>query len=204
MFKKFILASAFVLGSTVSSNAVVLFSDNFDSNAHAFNATPTGWTLDYGSVDIIGTPDFPWYGPGAYIDMNGTTGESGGIYTNAIFNFLAGKTYTVSFDYGNNKNSAGGSLEGLVFGTPLYNSLVTSTAAISSLLAVSFSFTPTIDFASALYFNGFGAFDGDNGGLILDNVSLSVVPVPAALPLLAAGLGVLGFAGRRRRAKSAV
>ena len=33
------------------------------------------------------------------------------------------------------------------------------------------------------------------------NITLSQVPVPAALPLLAAGIGGLGFVGRRRRSK---
>jgi hypothetical protein len=202
MFKKILLASALLVSSTVASHAIVLFSDNFDSNAHVLNTTPAGWTLDYGSLDVIGSPDFPWYGLGAYIDMNGSTSQSGGMHTNSTFNFLAGNIYTVSFDYGNNKNSAGKSLEGLTAGAGLYNASVTSTAQIASLLAFSFSFTPTVNFVSALYFNGFESDAGDNGGLILDNVSLSVVPVPAALPLLAGGLGILGFASRRRKAKA--
>ena len=206
MFKKFLLASALLLSTTVASHAAVLFTDSFDSSPLALNSTPIGWTLDYGSLDVIG-PDYNFYpGTGNHIDMNGSTSQSGGMHTNAVFNFIAGNTYTLSFNYGNNANSANnGSTETLVatvLGFP--GVTINQVGAIASYLVGSYSFTALSNFSSALYFNASGTNDGDNGGLILDNVSLSVVPVPAALPLLAAGLGVLGFAGRRRRAKAAV
>lgn len=206
MFKKFLLASALLVSTTVVSHAAVLFTDNFDSSTLALNSTPIGWTLDYGSLDVIG-PDYNFYpGTGNHIDMNGSTKKSGGMHTNTDFNFLAGKTYTLSFNYGNNANSANnGSTETLVatvLGFP--GVTINQVGAIASYLVGSYSFTALSNFSSALYFNASGTKDDDNGGLILDNVSLSVVPVPAALPLLAAGLGVLGFGGRRRRAKAAV
>ena len=206
MFKKFLLASALLLSTTVASHAAVLFTDSFDSSPLALNSTPIGWTLDYGSLDVIG-PDYNFYpGTGNHIDMNGSTSQSGGMHTNAVFNFIAGNTYTLSFNYGNNANSANnGSTETLVatvLGFP--GVTINQVGAIASYLVGSYSFTALSNFSSALYFNASGTNDGDNGGLILDNVSLSVVPVPAALPLLAVGLGVLGFAGRRRRAKAAV
>lgn len=48
-------------------------------------------------------------------------------------------------------------------------------------------------------------FDFKSASGAIDNlkVTLSPVPVPAALPLLLAGVGALGFAGRRKRSKSA-
>ncbi len=206
MFKKFLLASAFLVGGTVASHAVVIFADNFDANGTGINKTPANWVLDYGSVDVIGTGFFPFYpGNGNYIDMNGSTQQSGGIHTANAFNFLAGKTYTVTFNYGNNSNSANnGSTETLVASVLGFPGItINQVGSIANFITTSFSFTALADFSSALYFAGSGTNDGDNGGIILDNVSLSTVPVPAALPLLAAGLGVLGFAGRRRRAKSA-
>jgi hypothetical protein len=116
MFKKFLLASAFLVGGTVASHAVVIFADNFDANTIGNNKTPAGWVLDYGNVDIIGAGSFNFYpGNGRYIDMNGSSRQSGGIHTLNTFNFLAGKTYTVSFDYGNNPKSANnGSTETLI------------------------------------------------------------------------------------------
>jgi hypothetical protein len=48
-------------------------------------------------------------------------------------------------------------------------------------------------------------FDFGSASGAIDNLKLtpSIVPVPAALPLLLAGVGALGFAGRRKRSKSA-
>lgn len=44
-----------------------------------------------------------------------------------------------------------------------------------------------------------GMIGGDASGLMFFEVAPAVVPVPAALPLMAAGLGLLGFVSRRRR-----
>jgi hypothetical protein len=207
MFKKILLTSALLVFSSVASHAAVIFADNFNSTPQGLNTTPNGWVLDYGSVDVIGSGYFDFYpGNGNYLDMNGSTSQSGGIHTSTVFSFLAGKTYTLRFNYGNNANSANnGSIESLVASVLPFNiDSISQKGSIASLLLGIFSFTPSSNFSSALYFKASGTNDGDNGGLILDNVSLSVVPVPAALPLFAAGLGVLGFAGRRRRAKAAV
>jgi hypothetical protein len=205
IFKKILLASALLVSSTVASHAIVLFSDNFSSSGLGTPATPTGWTLDFGSVDVIGTGSYDFYpGNNNYIDMNGTTKQSGRMHTNAAFSFLAGKTYTLSFNYGNNSNSAGnGSTETLVASVLGFPGVtINQVGVIASYLLGSYTFTAVSNFSSALYFNASGTNDDDNGGLILDNVSLSVVPVPAALPLLAGGLGILGFASRRRTAKA--
>ena len=207
MIRKILLASVVVLGSTVSSHATVLFSDNFDSNVQATSSTPTGWGLVSGSVDIIGTPGaFPWYNTGNQIDMNGSTGQGGLIYTIPTWTFLAGQQYNISFDYGNNKNSNG--VESLYFGltdlsTYLTQGIVNVTGAVPSLLHYSLTFTLLSNFTGSLGFQDGGLSDSDNGGVILDNVVLSAVPVPAALPLFAAGLGALGIAGRRRKRKVA-
>jgi hypothetical protein len=206
MFKKILLASVLLASTTVASNAAVLWSDDFSSSAQGLNATPNGWVVDYGTVDVIGPGFYDFYpGNNNYIDTNGSNSQSGGMHTNTVFNFLAGKTYTISFDYGNNKGSDfNGSVETLVLDLIGFGgTVINHTGPIASFINYVFSFTPGSNFNSAIYFNASGTNDGDNGGLILDNVSLSVVPVPAALPLLAAGLGVLGFASRRRKAKSA-
>jgi hypothetical protein len=213
MFKKILLASALLVSTTVASHAAVLFSDDFSSSTlglglSPFTNAPVGWTVDYGSVDVIGPSLFEMYlGNGKNVDMNGSTGQSGGMHTNTVFSFLAGKTYTLSFNYGNNIYSAGnpGSSESLaaIIGGLTVGS-ITEFNAIENYKLALFTFIAASNFSSAIYLNASGSDDTDNGGLILDNVSLSVVPVPAALPLLAAGLGVLGFAGRRRRAKAAV
>ena len=42
-------------------------------------------------------------------------------------------------------------------------------------------------------------FRDDPGFLFLDDVSVNAVPLPAALPLFATGLGALGLLGWRRK-----
>jgi hypothetical protein len=204
MFKKILLASALLVSSTVASHAIVLFSDNFNATPQGLNTAPNGWVVGVGSVDVIGTNFFEFYpGNGNYIDMNGS-GVSGQMHTTTAFNFFAGKTYTLSFNYGNNKNSDDNlSIESLAFGVLGFPGVtIDHVGEIASYLIGSVTFTPSSDFSSSIYFNGSGTNEADFGGLILDNVSLSVVPVPAALPLLAGGLGILGFASRRRKAKA--
>jgi hypothetical protein len=48
------------------------------------------------------------------------------------------------------------------------------------------------------------AFHDDPGVLLLDEVSVSQTPIPAALPLFVSGLGALGLIGWRRKKKAAL
>ena len=42
-------------GSFATAQAATIFSDNFDGNpADTLNGVPTGWSLEFGVVDIIG------------------------------------------------------------------------------------------------------------------------------------------------------
>jgi len=67
------------------------------------------------------------------------------------------------------------------------------------------------NFSSAIYFLAVGTYSITGivtsspfgGGAGAFQVTTSAVPVPAALPLLATGLGALGVAGLRRRRKAA-
>jgi hypothetical protein len=133
--------------------------------------------------------------------MDGSTGDAGRIDTVLNFNVVAGSSYTISFDYGVN----GGAAETLDFGlgSNLF-SLAIPAGGIASLTPYSVTFLALATETVSLFFEGQG---NDNQGPVLDNVLLeqnvSAVPVPAALPLLAAGLGALGFVARRRRKTAA-
>jgi hypothetical protein len=197
MIKTMLLAGAAIFAVSAPAHAVVLFSDDFDTNAHALNATPTGWAVSKGSVDVIGTPDFPWY-PTTNIDMNGSTGMGGKLTSLSTFNLIAGQQYKISLDYGNNKNSNG--VEQLTFGLGTYSSILNVSGFVANLVSTSFTFTALASASNvSLFFEDTGATDGDNGGVILDNVSLSAVPLPAAAPLLISALMGLGLIARRRK-----
>ena len=60
------------------------------------------------------------------------------------------------------------------------------------------NFTPGSDGSYSLSFHNVGG-DGDNFGALLDNVHISVVPEPEVYAMLAAGLALVGFTGRRRK-----
>lgn len=66
---------------------------------------------------------------------------------------------------------------------------------------------PTVLSLAAFDSNSFGIFfentDSSIGGHITGITTAGEVPLPAALPLFASGLGLLGFAGWRKRRKAA-
>jgi hypothetical protein len=202
MLKKLLLAGACLAGFATASNAATLFTDNFNANSTGLNGIPLGWAVSNGTVDLIGNGFFDFYpGNGIFLDMDGSSGDAGRIDTVLNFNVVAGSSYTISFDYGVN----GGAAETLDFGlgSNLF-SLAIPAGGIASLTPYSVTFLALATETVSLFFEGQGI---DNQGPVLDNVLLeqnvSAVPVPAALPLLAAGLGALGFVARRRRKTAA-
>jgi len=206
MFRKMFLTGVCLAGFTLTANAAPLFEDTFDSNsADQLNGTPTGWTVSQGTVDIIGAGgSYDWYpGNGSYIDMNGSTGQSGRMDSTTILSLVEGATYQISFLYGNNKNSAdNGSTETLDFGFGSHAAAQLSvTGGLPTFLVMTYTFIATAADAAggSLYFIGGGTDEADNGGIIIDDVALSSVPLPGALPLLFTGLVGVGVLARKRR-----
>jgi hypothetical protein len=58
-------------------------------------------------------------------------------------------------------------------------------------------------FADTVRFRAGGIGTSDDGSFNVTAAGLEVVPVPAALPLLLAGMGALGVASRRKKRKAA-
>jgi hypothetical protein len=187
----------------------VLFTDNFDSNTLVdsgsglgLNQVPAGWTeVSGGTVDIIGSgPSGTSYdlisGNGYYIDMDGSTSNSGDIRTGP-FTFNPGLTYSLSYQLAGNQRGAGddsvevftdGGASGIVFVTRTLSQSDPFTTFVET-------FTVSSTTSGRIAFRGIG---GDNQGLLLDNVSLTAVPLPAAAWLFGTALlGMLGI-GRRK------
>ena len=77
---------AVVLAFGSAAQAVPVFADSFDANVLGLNAVPTGWSVSDGTVDIIGNnfsgTSFDLLpGHGAYIDLDGSTANSGLLFT---------------------------------------------------------------------------------------------------------------------------
>ena len=86
---------------TAGAHAAPLASDDFDANALKLNGVPVGWTVTGGTVDIIGTSFSGTAfnlvpGHGAYIDLDGSSGDAGLL--SRTFTLNAGVEYTATFD----------------------------------------------------------------------------------------------------------
>ncbi len=195
MFKAILTAGVIGLGmSSASSAATVIFSDNFDGEVRELNASLDNWTVSNGTIDVIGTGFFELAGPGTYLDLDGSTNVAGRITTLASFSYVAGLQYELAFLYG--KNGIGS--ETLSFGFGDWSgSLSLAAGALPGFSSAVFSFTALTSGTSGLFFQNSG---GDNQGTLLDNVQLSVVPLPASGLMLIGGLAALAAFRRRKLA----
>jgi hypothetical protein len=196
MNARHLLALTLLAGSAAAQANVTIFSDNFDANTLGLNAVPTGWAVAAGTVDIVGVGgSFDFIpGSGKYIDLDGSTSNSGVM--SKSFSLLAGTTYTASFDLaGNHRNGAAESVA-VNFGTA---STSASLAQNAGWTGYSLSFTTG---AAGSYMLSFENAGGDNIGMLLDNVKVeqhvAAIPEPQTYALMGMGLLAVGFAARRR------
>lgn len=161
------------------------------------------WSIDSGSIDYIGNYWQPQDGSRS-LDMSGL--GAGAI--SQSFATAAGQQYEVSFYIAANPDGpppvkylesyvTGGS--GTIVSVAVPFPQVASTKTNMNWVPVVYSFfadsaTTTLHFLSLV---------STPYGPALDNVSVSAVPLPAALPLLASGLLGLGLISRRRRRSAA-
>jgi hypothetical protein len=192
--KRTILAAALGLAIAVcagQAHAGVLLSDNFDSeNGGAPQLNYYGFqnfTVTQGSVDLIGNGSFDFYpGHGLYVDLNGSTYQSGTLASNAVF---GPGSYTLSFEIGNNPSNQDPNSMTVSLGS--YSQTYTRTGDVP-LQLVTATFTTTT--GGSLTF-GTPLSDSDNIGVVIDNVRLATAPTPEPSTFALAGLGGLGLAG---------
>ena len=205
-------AATLVLAGAIaapSQAATVLLNDTFTGPGYALNTAPPGWSV------IGGTGTVDWVADNTYsircigntggcVDLDGSTSNAG-IMTNGIYTLEAGVQYTFSAYLSANQRNIG--TDTVVFGFRNSGGVIQSTSTISlsenpDLVPPTFAlytllFTPGVTYTGVSLF--FEASGGDNIGPIVDNVSLTAVPLPAAAWLLLSGLAGLGFVGRRRK-----
>ncbi len=186
-------------GLATPATAIVLFADNFNSNATGLNAIPNTWTItNSGAVDLIGNgfyglrPEFSSYG--VYVDLDGSWFSGAGQLTNSV-SLTAKQTYTLQFDLGGNQRNLTTDSVAIQFGTA---SRQINVAPDSLFTTFSLEFTPS---SSGPYLFSFLDSGGDMEGASLDNVSVisgQRASVPAPLPLLGIG-SALALRRRLRR-----
>lgn len=196
---KLLAATAAIALTAGAASAATVFSDTFDADVQGTNATPAGFAVTSGSVDVIGTGFFDFYpGNGNYVDLNGSTFQAGTIEQD-ISGLTVGTAYTLTFDYAFNTNS--GNDEVLSFGIDGVTTVVPLTGAPPAFQTYTYNFTYT-GADDTLFFADAGTTPGDNGGPVIDNILIATaaVPLPASGLLLLGALGAAGLARRRRKA----
>ncbi|MCF7999321.1 MAG: VPLPA-CTERM sorting domain-containing protein [Methylovulum sp.] len=207
MFKKSLMALAIMASAVTTANASTVFSDNFDSNALGLGTNlnpvvPASWSVNNGTVDIIGNPNsFDFLpGNGRYIDLDGSSNDAGVL--SRAFNLSSGVNYLANFYLAGSHR--GTSESGTVtFGTSslnysfiAYNSLNPSPQhSNTGFTLYSLLFTPT---SSGNYNLTFANNGNDNVGALLDNVTVTATPIPAAIWLFGSALAGLVGVSRRK------
>lgn len=204
-----IAAAASGLLGAASSQAGVIFSDNFDADATTsslnFNSL-INWMVDQGTIDYIRSGGFGIGcagGTGGCIDTDGSSGDAGRLLSKQVFTFTAGVSYYIDMLLsGNQRNGAADSVDfGLVDVNTgaLIGATVGPMAANSPFSPITGMFLGSVATGSyRLYVAGVG---NDNVGAILDNFVLrdntTSLPEPGTLAL--AAFALLGAVTARRR-----
>lgn len=174
-----------------------------DPNYAGVGVNIPGWTITTNNVDIVSDlTSTPAAADGnQYLDLVGT-GNSGGISSQA-FTTVAGQTYTLSFAYGNNPwstSTASALIQVLIDGLSANITHDTSTTSAIDWTTFSMNFVGTGNPMTLSFLTTVG---GNNGGVLLDDISVSATPLPATWTMMLTGLIGFGLVVYRRRVKVA-
>jgi hypothetical protein len=207
-------ANVIVNGSFESPSIGSEFYQNYGTETNPTNYVgPSflGWTVKPDTnVDIVNPSGIGAWGVSAYsgnqiLDLVGY-GSTGGIQQ--IFSTVSGKTYLFSFAYGNNPGSTadtGAAADFHIYGASplLAGSVSHDTSEIGNLNWSIYTGTFVADSSlTGLRFNT--TFGINNGGILLDAVSISAVPEASTWIMMLIGFAAVGFAAYRRTKKAAL
>jgi hypothetical protein len=165
------------------------------------------WTPS--NVDIVSSLGAPGNAPAyqgvQYLDLVGTGPDGTELSTGMIsqtFGTVAGQTYTLSFAYSNNPwststASASVSVDGLSGGV----THDTSTTTDLDWLTYTNTFVATSSSATLTFIETVGS---NNGGVLIDAVSVAGVPEASTWAMMLAGFAGLSLLGYRARRASAL
>jgi hypothetical protein len=202
MLKFAALSCAALLAGAISAQAATqtLFDDDFNVDSFGVSGYDTRttlnkWNILQGNVDALGTA----YGCTGCIDLDGTSATAPAVLqTKDALTFQNGVTYLFQlfFSGGSQAETITLSVVGSVnfvagSGVSVFSHAETAFGTITSPMMISLggpvdNFGPYLDRVLITYDDGVAA-----------------VPLPAAAPMLLAGLGAMGAMARRRRVTKA-
>ena len=171
--------------------------------------TGAGWTVLDNSVDVVnnqGSFAITPHGGSQLVDLVGV-GSLGGIYQS--FATVVGQTYSLTFYYANNFYSQVNPSAAVEVGDgPGLDTLLSATVSHSGSTASNVDWTEYSNLFTADSALTTLSFDtivgGNNGGILLDDVSVNVAttPLPSTWTMLIAafvGLGFFAYRGTKNR-----
>jgi hypothetical protein len=153
------------------------------------SALGTVWTVN-GTVDVVRFAGL-WEGNGNYtLDLNG---DNQGSITTVLTGLVARQEYQVSFLFGGNMQVSPNGVRGFTvtadgasntFDNPSQSRQTGFLSFVAGGTSASLSFASNVP---------------GNAGAVLDDISIAAVPEPHEWAMMLAGLGLVGWAARRRR-----
>lgn len=180
------LAMASVLATSQAQAAIISFDDYAADNGTEFTSySEAGYTVEYVSGTVLAAQIFGNPVPALYGTDSGTiavTYTGGGSFT---FNAV---------DFAANNGDAGYSIEGLLGGSSVFSYSDTVAQPLT------YSFETVLSQYAALIDTLYITVDPEGTSYNIDNINVSVIPVPAAAWLLGSGALALLATARRRKA----
>lgn len=218
MIKNILVAAVFgavALGAQASTNFVQNGGLNGAVGSYIYNAAPSTVTQFYGSVPTLGgtvadwtgsfvsiaTSSGPWGTPSslAHFDTATQGGYVAGVQADGTLSqglSLAAGTYTLSW-LDANRSGQGEQTYKVSFDGVTYDTVTTKHSA--GWTQESLEFTLTHDTVGALTFAGLTSYHNTDATSFIDNVSVTAVPEPTSLMMMA--VATLGLLAWRRRAQ---
>lgn len=191
-----VVNGSFETGVAIPSGSVFLPSPPIDSTSIP------GWRILSSGVDYADSSLWDASAGDRSVELAGI--GSGGIQQVGISGFVVGQQYRIRFDLSANPFATDGVYQALVSatggGAQYFAYTKTAANTPTNMLYQTYEYVWTATNATSnIQFRSRG--EGAQG-VILDNVSISLVPEPADWMLLIAGFGMTGYAMRRRRLSS--